>query len=46
MMSRVCFNVGSLEAAAHMKGDELAKATANKKTAFESNLKKAADNSN
>ena len=39
-MSRVCFNVGSLKAAEHMKGDAVAKATANKKTALESNLKK------
>ena len=46
MMSRVCFKEVSLEAAAHMKGDAVAEAAANKKkTALESNLKKVADNS-
>lgn len=46
MMGRVCFEEGSPEAAAHMKGDAVAEAAASKKkAALETAPKKVADNS-
>jgi len=48
MMGRVCFEEGSPEAAAHMKGDAVAEAAAKKKLAdkpTDSGNKKVADNS-
>ena len=44
MMGRVCFEEGSPEAAAHMKGDAVAEAAAKKKAA-DAGDKKVADNS-
>jgi hypothetical protein len=45
MMGRVCFEEGSPEAAAHMKGDAVAEAAAAKKKAADAGDKKVADNS-